>query len=349
MPNTETRDIDLSYPRITIGIPTYNRSSLVKRCVENVLAQTYGNIEVLVSDNASTDGTLPNLRSIKDARLRVLVNSENIGAVNNFSRCIREASGDYLLLLSDDNFLADATFLERCAAMIRLEPRLPLVVGTYDILELEGIDDARRRVIPAVTSKKLSTGIWAGTEVFSEYCQGRLSAGPLSVVIRTDVLRANNHYTAEYRCVHDTATWTPALLEGRAGLINERCATYIIHGGAISFTKTVDEWIADYKKVTDELYAAGVRKFPDPETQGLIRKLTLRYLVYQGMITLVLYRRANATLMDVFRKLWSWRPIFAQCSWVDFIAVARLRSLGRILLPQAIIRLSMAVKIDKLF
>ena len=47
-----------SYPLITIGIPTRNRASLVKDCVESALAQSYQNIEVLVSDNASTDDTL---------------------------------------------------------------------------------------------------------------------------------------------------------------------------------------------------------------------------------------------------------------------------------------------------
>jgi len=338
---------DRNYPYITIGIPTYNRSSLVKRCVENVFAQTYSNIEVLVSDNASTDDTLRNLRSIKDKRLCILVNADNVGAVNNFSRCIREAHGDYLVLLSDDNFWVDPKFLERCAHMINSEPDLPVVVAAYDILDIDKFNNNKQRVIPAVLSKKLSTGIWDGTQVLGEYCHGRLSAGSLSVVVRTDILRANNHYTTEYHCVHDTATWTPALLEGRAGLINERCATYMIHGSAISVEKTVDEWIADYKKVTDELYAVAVRKFPDRDKQLLIKRLALRYLAYQAMITLVLYRRANADLIDVVRKFWSWRAILAQCSWTDFIVVARLRSLARILLPDAVSRLLMAVGLDR--
>ena len=51
-------------PLITIGIPTYNRVSLLKGCVESALAQSYPNIEVIVSDNASTDDTLAFLQSI---------------------------------------------------------------------------------------------------------------------------------------------------------------------------------------------------------------------------------------------------------------------------------------------
>ena len=51
------------------------------------------------------------------------------------------------------------------------------------------------------------------------------------------------------------------------------------------------------------------------------------------MITLVLYRRAGASLPDIARKLRNWRPMLRQCTWQDVIATLRLRSLGRILMP----------------
>ena len=85
------------YPLITICIPTRNRSSLLKACVESALTQTYQNIEVLVSDNASTDDTLAVLESMDDGRLRILRNREDIGGAENFANCIREARGDYLV------------------------------------------------------------------------------------------------------------------------------------------------------------------------------------------------------------------------------------------------------------
>ena len=55
-------------PLITICIPTRNRATLVGDAVKRVLAQSYSNIEVLVSDNASTDDTLATLRSITDSK-----------------------------------------------------------------------------------------------------------------------------------------------------------------------------------------------------------------------------------------------------------------------------------------
>ncbi len=59
-------DAQSSYPLITIAIPTYNRSGLVKSCVENALAQSYRNIDVMVSDNASPDDTLAVLKTVND-------------------------------------------------------------------------------------------------------------------------------------------------------------------------------------------------------------------------------------------------------------------------------------------
>ena len=141
--------------------------------------------------------------------------------------------------------------------------------------------------------------------------------------------------------------WMPALLEGRAGLINERCATYLIHGSSISATVTADDWIEDYKRAMEELSAAAAQKFPDRQHQ--IKRLTLLYLAYQVMITLVLYRRAGASVTDVVRKLWNWRAMLAQCTLMDFFAIVRLRSLGRILLPKPAARLSMTLGLDRFF
>ena len=242
------------YPLITIGIPTYNRALLLKECVTGALAQSYQNIEVLVSDNASTDDTLAVLSSINDTRLRVITNPKNLGAVENFSKCIREATGDYLVLLSDDNFL-DKDFLERCVQMIRSEPGLPIVLASYDNLVMDEFRENERRVVPAILSKKLSTGIWSGIDILREYFHGRISADSLSVVVRTNVLRQNNRYTKEYPFAPDKATWIPALLEGRAGLINERCATYLVHGSSLSSQISADDRLRDFCKMMDEISA----------------------------------------------------------------------------------------------
>ncbi len=99
---------------VSILIPVYNRKTFIGACIESSLVQTYTNIEVVVVDNASTDGTweICQQYAAKDQRVRVFRNDTNIGPVRNWKRCIDEASGLYgKLLFSDD--LIESDFLEK--------------------------------------------------------------------------------------------------------------------------------------------------------------------------------------------------------------------------------------------
>jgi glycosyltransferase involved in cell wall biosynthesis len=331
-------------PLITIGIPTRNRASMVKDCVASALAQTYRNIEVLVCDNASTDDTIESLKSIRDKRLRLVGNPVDIGMVKNFARCVEEARGDYLVLASDDNIL-EPGFLEKCVQLVRAEPGIPVVLSTFDILVVDEFSANQRRIVPAVTSRKLSTGIWDGTEILDQYLSGKLSAQLFSSIIRTDILRRNGYSTHPW--ASDEGTWLPPLLEGRAGFVNERCARYLVHGSSQSAAVSADARLTDLCEVMDEIAAMAAHKLSDPRKRARIQRLTSRYVAHQAMITLVLYRRGGASVMDVARKLRDWRSLLRRCSVGDFLATARLRSLGRILLPTPLVRLSMALGLDK--
>lgn len=92
-------------PLVSILIPVYNRASLVGETIESAINQTYKNIEIVIVDNCSTDGTWNVLQEYaqKDNRIRIFQNSENIGPVRNWKRCIDEAKGVYAkILFSDD-------------------------------------------------------------------------------------------------------------------------------------------------------------------------------------------------------------------------------------------------------
>jgi Glycosyl transferase family 2 len=329
-----------SDPLITIGIPTRNRSSLVKDCVASALAQTYRNVEVLVCDNASSDDTVASLKSIADTRLRVVSTPVDVGMIKNFARCVEEARGDYLVLASDDNIL-DREFLEKCVRLVRIEPGIPIVLSTFDILVIDEFSPNERRVVPTVASRKLSTGIWDGTEILDEYLGGKLSAQLFSSIIRTDILRRNGYSTHPW--AGDEGTWLPVLLEGRAGLVNERCATYLVHASSQSAAVGPDARLTDLCEVMDEISALAADRVPDAGRRARVQRLTSRYVAHQAMITLVLYRRAGASVVDVIRKLRDWRPLLRRCRLSDFLATARLRSIGRILLPTSVARLSMAL------
>ena len=90
--------------RFTIGIPTYNRAGFLRRALEAACEQTSDDVEVLVSDNASTDNTEAVVRSFGD-RVRYHRNPTNIGLWRNFGQGADPAGGDYLAWLQDDDLI----------------------------------------------------------------------------------------------------------------------------------------------------------------------------------------------------------------------------------------------------
>lgn len=92
-------------PLVSILIPVYNRENFIGECIESALAQTYTNIEVVVVDNASTDGTWTICQQFatKDQRVRIFRNEANIGPVRNWLACVEQARGELgKILFSDD-------------------------------------------------------------------------------------------------------------------------------------------------------------------------------------------------------------------------------------------------------
>jgi glycosyltransferase involved in cell wall biosynthesis len=92
---------------VTICIPTYNRSDLLKRAVLSSINQTYKDIEIIISDNCSTtehwDKICP-MQSL-DKRITIRRNETNIGFAGNLNACITASHGDYILFLCDDDEL----------------------------------------------------------------------------------------------------------------------------------------------------------------------------------------------------------------------------------------------------
>ena len=119
------------YPLISILIPNYNYVQYVATAVDSALAQTYPNIEVIVSDNCSTDGAweLLNERYGGDPRVRLHQNERNIGMAGNFDVLLAMARGEYVMCLSSDDFL-HPPHLERLEAAFAADPSLDVVYCT---------------------------------------------------------------------------------------------------------------------------------------------------------------------------------------------------------------------------
>lgn len=107
-------------PLISVLIPCFNRESTIRRCVESALFQPYDNIEVIISDNASTDKTLEILTELQaqDNRIILLKNSINEGPYPNWLKCIHAASGDFVHWLWSDDWIEPTFYTDAVQRLI---------------------------------------------------------------------------------------------------------------------------------------------------------------------------------------------------------------------------------------
>ena len=118
-------------PRVSIGLPTYNRARSLDRAIGSVLGQSHADLELVISDNCSTDATEEVCRgwAQRDPRVRYLRQRENVGVIANFNAVIAELRGELSMLVADDDWL-DETYVESCVAELDLRPDHALVAGT---------------------------------------------------------------------------------------------------------------------------------------------------------------------------------------------------------------------------
>ena len=188
------------------------------------LSQTYQNYEIVVSDNASSDETQAVLAEFDDHRLRVIRQDRNLGLAGNWNACLTEARGEYIALVPDDDRIAP-WFLERCLALVERDPGLPIVIALSD----DGLAVEGGRILRAIPNRRFATGIWDGPAILKEFLDDRISAQMCSILIQVDALRARGGFPVEHPFELDKAGWSPLMLKGRAGFVNESCGTFNQH------------------------------------------------------------------------------------------------------------------------
>lgn len=106
-------------PKVSVGMPVFNGGKFLRESVESILGQTYQDLELIISDNASTDNTREICQSYaeRDARVRYFRNNENIGASDNYNAVFRYSHGEYFKWASC-NDVCDFRFIEECVGVL---------------------------------------------------------------------------------------------------------------------------------------------------------------------------------------------------------------------------------------
>ncbi|MGE3166569.1 MAG: glycosyltransferase family 2 protein [Planctomycetota bacterium] len=124
--------------KVTIGLPVFNGENFVAQSIESILAQTYRDFELLISDNASEDRTGEICRhyAALDSRITYERMEHNLGAAPNYNRLVAKAQGQYFKWAAHDD-RCEPTFLERCVEVLDARPEVVLVHSKVRIIDDE--------------------------------------------------------------------------------------------------------------------------------------------------------------------------------------------------------------------
>lgn len=167
---------------ITIGMPVRNEARFIAQALDSLVVQAQGNLELLISDNASTDATPDICREYASRYPFIRFNrfEDNVGAMENFHFVLREARGEYFMWASGHD-LWDADFASQCGSMLDRFPGAVLAFGCTRWVDADGQPYPK------------STG-WSdtrGTSPIGRYCMvfwGNMN--PILALMRTEVLRS---------------------------------------------------------------------------------------------------------------------------------------------------------------
>ena len=273
-------------PLVTIGVCTYNRADgYFVDALRSAVAQSYPNLEIVVSDNGSTDHTEEVVESFGDLRIRYVKREQNIGPVNNFNACLGDARGEFFLLLHDDDVL-DPDFVEACMDAVGDDTDVGVIRTGTRIIDAEGrtLHERPNDVVGLSTS-----------EFFRGWFAGRTPIFVCSTLHNTRRLRELGGFTSPRNLFPDTLVAVRlAALYGRAD-VKEPKASFRRHGQNTGNAARVEDWCED------SYHLLGVMQELVPEEAEMIRRKGSAFFSRTN------YRHASSIESPVERARTCWR------------------------------------------
>jgi len=202
-------------PLVTVFVPVYNAERYIGETISSVLSQTYGNFELLLIDDGSTDSSASVIQSFADPRIRYLVNAANSGISFTRNRGIAEARGEFFALLdADDVALPDR--LQRQVEYLVRQPEMAMCGSHARLIDAAGVETGEAYVMPTDPEEISARLFFHNTFINS------------SVMFRMEALHASSGYYGGFSEDYEMAIQ----LNGRfmLGNIDDALVLYRIHG-----------------------------------------------------------------------------------------------------------------------
>lgn len=208
---------------VTVAIPTRNRIPGLVKALSSVIAQTYKNLEIIVSDNNSCDDAKGALSAFTDTRIKYFKHNKDLRMTENWNFCLCQATGFYFLLLSDDDHLAPEAVETLLKAF--LPGKTALSYGRAIFRGEAGEFLGLSRSAPHLES---------GEDFLSASLSGQRNALPSGTLFCTKAARLLGGYPETGNST-DLALRLALATQGAAAYSSKPVLEYSIHPGGLSF------------------------------------------------------------------------------------------------------------------
>lgn len=317
-------------PRLTIVIPTINRARLVARAIESALAQTSPEVEIIVSDNGSTDNTPEVIRRYAGKGLRTFRRETTIPVTEHTKFLQPLIRTEFMVPLSDDDYL-EPTFAAKVLALYDEHPELSFVY-TGCAVHYEDCE------VPAVVGPPVENGI----EFLAQHYAGKREVSWCACVIRTNDLQLLGPQPPD-RIIGDMFFWTKMAMRGPVGCVPEVLSHYILlrqQNDNMSHGTSPFVWAREVRLLADEVIEGAERAGTSAEFLARLRVDCRNYVSRSAANQFVWTRIRGAGLA----KTWGSVASCARYVGANPMAWARLgaalmiprKALKRLLLDSAV-------------
>ena len=265
----------MSLPKVSVHVISYNQKAFIREAVESALAQDYPELEVVVADDASTDGTADILREYERAnpgRFIAALGDKNVGITHNSNRGLAACSGKLIAFMGgDDVFLPGKISAQ--AAWFAADPARVLCGHQVEVF----YDDGSRA--PHPLTRRLMSG--KGAEPLIRHGP----FGATAVMVRRDRIPFYG-FSDRLRIISDQLLWVDVVRDdGLFGYVPGTLARYRRHSANVTNAPNLDE-VERYLEITREQY---------PQFTAAVRYAVTRRLFYDvGVAMLQANRKKEA-------------------------------------------------------
>ncbi len=303
-------------PKVSVLVPVYNGGKYLAECLESILAQDFENMEILISDNCSTDDTVAVIKKFaaRDARIRWWTNLSNLGCVGNSNACLQQAQGEYVKFVYHDDLLVSNQALTTMVSALDLDPEISLVVSATKLI-------SKNSEFISIWNPQGRSQVTDGKRVMLD-CLERKSDNDIGCPSMSLFRRqqATRGFNPQFSYMMDTEMWFYLLEQGSFCWLAEPQAAFRIHSEQFSeelrqpnFRNSDSllllqhmmekDWF--WKRATDRLFFVQIYykrkiygKSAELLTAKLMSRLTWKWYFYQYLL-----HKFNQPIQKFSRKL----------------------------------------------